>query len=372
MSVVNIGQVEIGQEQANRSISLQKQLRQEVLAVIQKDESQSKVEYQLIKKSMFIFFLWFASYLGFLYIAALNNLTSIILSSLFLGFINTILCCAVFHDASHGVFKSFPRMSEAIAFAVASLFGASSMIWYSKHVKTHHVHTNVFGKDKDIASNEVFRFHEFDKWHRPHKFQHYYALPLYSLLMLKWIFYDDIKSVLVNEHGYQGKWYFLSVGDVLLSRIIHLLVFLIIPALYFNSFYVVLLSYLLVNLVMGVMLSVIFQLAHINPKVLFQIASEAKNTNRLLDQLTSTADFATNNKLITWVTGGLNMQVIHHLFPHLSHTLYPQIQSVVKSFCQKNGLTYNEYSTLFSALKAHLAHLKQFSKSHNHLPPKQV
>ena len=71
------------------------------------------------------------------------------------------------------------------------------------------------------------------------------------------------------------------------------------------------------------------------------------------------SDFATNNKIVSWFTGGLNFQVEHHLFPNISHIHYPQISKIVKDVCKEYNVTYNEYKNVALAINSHVSHLKQ-------------
>ena len=50
-----------------------------------------------------------------------------------------------------------------------------------------------------------------------------------------------------------------------------------------------------------------------------------------MHQIESTVDFCPRNPVLTWMLGGLNYQIEHHLFPRLPHTLYPQIAGIVRS-----------------------------------------
>lgn len=338
---------------------MQNQLRKEIKILL--NETHSNGLQKLVKKSLFLLVLFLSSYVGYLYSASLNHLILIILSSFLLALSSLIFCLSVFHDASHGIFKS-SKISQFIAFSIGCLFGISSILWHDKHVKKHHAYTNVFGKDTDIYTGGLFRLHKFDTWQKKHRFQHFYAVPLYSLLLLKWIYFDDFHSIIINRYHYKRKKYFLCIGEVLLTRITHILFFLVLPSFYFSSLSYQLYSYLIIQLTMGVILSIIFQLAHINNKTTFHTTSDAKNENHFLDQLSSTADFAPDNKFMIWVTGGLNMQVVHHLFPYITHMNYSIIQPLVKLFCQKHGLQYNEYPSFFLAFKEHLYYLKSLSK----------
>ncbi len=82
-----------------------------------------------------------------------------------------------------------------------------------------------------------------------------------------------------------------------------------------------------------------------------------------IHQVSTTANFSTRNKMLCWLLGGLNFQVEHHLFPRISHIHYPKINEFVKETCSEFNVTYNEYGSMFSALKSHLLHIKKLGNS---------
>jgi len=74
----------------------------------------------------------------------------------------------------------------------------------------------------------------------------------------------------------------------------------------------------------GIILSIIFQLAHVVPTVDMPVPDKEgslKNT-WAIHQLFTTSNFAPNNRIVSWYTGGLNNQVEHHIFPNISHIHY--------------------------------------------------
>mmetsp|Transcript_12368 Transcript_12368/g.15666 ORF Transcript_12368/g.15666 Transcript_12368/m.15666 type:complete len:336 (+) Transcript_12368:3-1010(+) len=58
------------------------------------------------------------------------------------------------------------------------------------------------------------------------------------------------------------------------------------------------------------------------------------------------------------VSGGLNHQIEHHLFPSICHTNYVYIQDVVEETCREFGVPYQSEDTLWSAYGKMLKHLK--------------
>jgi linoleoyl-CoA desaturase len=109
----------------------------------------------------------------------------------------------------------------------------------------------------------------------------------------------------------------------------------------------------------------VFQLAHTVEHTEFPVTDEI--TNRLPDefaahQIKTTANFATRNKVISWLVGGLNFQIEHHLFPKISHVHYPAISEIVKCVCAEYQLQYIEYPTMRQAVFAHVRFLRRLGK----------
>jgi linoleoyl-CoA desaturase len=82
-------------------------------------------------------------------------------------------------------------------------------------------------------------------------------------------------------------------------------------------------------------------------------------TEWAVHQIKTTANFATENKVVNWMLGGLNFQVEHHLFPRISHVHYPKINKIVKETCRDFNINYLEFPTMSSAIRSHLLHLKK-------------
>jgi linoleoyl-CoA desaturase len=55
----------------------------------------------------------------------------------------------------------------------------------------------------------------------------------------------------------------------------------------------------------------------------------------VVHELDTTANFAMKNPFWTWVLGGLNFQVEHHLFPQISHVHYPKLAKIVQDVCKE-------------------------------------
>jgi len=122
-----------------------------------------------------------------------------------------------------------------------------------------------------------------------------------------------------------------------------------------------LLGYFLVNMTMGIILSVVFQLAHVVEKTTFEQTTDLPKIIQqewAVHEVMTTANFAEKNKTISWLVGGLNFQVEHHLFPRISHVHYPALSKIVKAKCKSFNIPYHSYKTMASALASHVRLMK--------------
>jgi linoleoyl-CoA desaturase len=117
---------------------------------------------------------------------------------------------------------------------------------------------------------------------------------------------------------------------------------------------------------MGLILSVVFQLAHVVEKTTFEEVGDIPKTIQkewAVHEVLTTANFAEKNKVISWFAGGLNYQVEHHLFPRISHVHYPAISKIVKEKCQSFNLPYHSYKTMAGALASHVRLMKMLGSN---------
>jgi len=116
----------------------------------------------------------------------------------------------------------------------------------------------------------------------------------------------------------------------------------------------------------GFILSIVFQLAHTVEHTSFPVADN--ESGKMYDewaihQLKTTANFATKNRIISWLVGGLNFQIEHHLFPKISHIHYPAISRIIKQACHEHGIVYVEYKRMYHAVFSHVAFLKEMGRA---------
>jgi linoleoyl-CoA desaturase len=145
------------------------------------------------------------------------------------------------------------------------------------------------------------------------------------------------------------------------TKILYAGIWIVIPMIFFPlSWWQVLIGFIVMHYTAGLILSIVFQLAHVIEDTSMPLPDESgtmKNT-WAIHQLFTTVNFSTKNRLINWFTGGLNHQVEHHIFPNISHIHYTKIATIVKKTALEFNLPYHEYRTTRSAIAAHFRHLK--------------
>ncbi len=270
----------------------------------------------------------------------------------------------VMHDSNHESFSSKKWVNKIMGSSIYILAG-NVYNWKVQHNVLHHTFTNIQGHDEDIDAGRIIRFSKHAKWFKIHKFQKYYSIFLYGLLTLNWAITTDfiqMRNYLKRKLSY-GKfpnpakeWTLLIV-----TKLIYYTLWIALPLLVLDiAWWKVLLGFFVMHYTAGMILSVIFQLAHVVPKTEMPLPDKDGNLKHTwaIHQLYTTSNFAPKNKFISWYTGGLNHQVEHHIFPNISHIHYSKIAKIVKATASEFNLPYNEYKTTRKAILEHFKQLK--------------
>ena len=73
---------------------------------------------------------------------------------------------------------------------------------------------------------------------------------------------------------------------------------------------------------------------------------QVEDTDYYKHQVLTSHSFTGTNAFTAWFTflftGGLNLQIEHHLFPTVNHCHLPYIQQIVKDVCKKHDVFYHE------------------------------
>ncbi len=277
---------------------------------------------------------------------------------------------SVMHDANHGSFSKNETVNNWMGYTL-NLVGGSIFNWKLQHNILHHTYTNVSDYDEDIADKGVLKFSPHSAGKGLYKLQFVYAFFFYGIMTLYWIvvkdflqFFRHIRNGINVSSRIENIRIFSKIVAV---KVIHFAVIFGVPTLLFNiSFTEVLMGWLLMHFVAGIILTVIFQLAHTVEGTSHPLPDASGNIENdwAIHQLNTTVNFSPNNKLLSWYVGGLNYQVEHHLFPKICHVHYAAIAPIVKQTAEEFGIPYLQNDTFYKALRSHLVILHRFG----HMP----
>lgn len=289
-----------------------------------------------------------------------------VLECVALGGIVAAIGFNVMHDGAHGSFSKYKWINRLAALSL-NILGGNHFMWNVKHNVIHHAYTNVDGIDDDINIQPWMRMSTTQKKYSFHKYQHLYFWLLYSLLYILWIFVLDYTKYFRSKIGNMPLKK-MKVADHITFwsfKVVNLALYVGIP-IYMVGFQTWLVGFLIFSTLAGFIISIVFQLAHTVEHTAFPMPDA--ETGRLEDewavhQLKTTANFATNNKVVNWLVGGLNFQVEHHLFPKISHVHYPAISKIIRNTCREYGIPYIEYPKTRYAIASHVSFLKQMGRA---------
>jgi len=321
---------------------------------------------KLYAKTIILLTTLVVGYIWMVFFTPESNLVSVFICML-LGVNMASIGFNVMHDGAHGSYSSRKWVNTFMGLSL-NVLGGNVYIWSQKHNINHHSYTNVEGMDDDIDVKPYIRIHQDQEKKWFHRFQHYYSLFLYCTTYLFWIFFNDFNKYFtgkIAEHTKMRKMNLPEHFSFWISKVLYVFFFIILP-FFFVGIIPTILGYLILASTAGVVIAVVFQLAHIVEDTHF-VVPEGDDTKIQTEwakhQINTTVNFATRSKSMSWILGGLNFQVEHHLFPKISHVHYPAINKIVKATCKEYGVNYREFPTVVSAIKSHFIHLKQVGQA---------
>jgi linoleoyl-CoA desaturase len=275
-----------------------------------------------------------------------------------MSFIGFNIC----HDAIHGSYSKNQLVNKCLGF-LFNLIGANVYVWNITHNKIHHTYTNIIGHDGDLdVAPGMVRVSPDEKYKPIHRYQHIYAFFLYSLASLSWFFRKDYMKFFQEKVGsHVNKHPKIEYFNLFFYKLIYYFLFIILPLMVMQiTWWQFLIGFLVMNFAEGLVLALVFQLAHLVQDTEMPHPAEHENIEESWPehQMRTTANFSRKSHVAAFLCGGLNYQIEHHLFPKVCHIHYPAISHIVKETALEFGLPYNENETFLSALKSHYRFLK--------------
>ncbi|MBI5917290.1 MAG: acyl-CoA desaturase [Bacteroidetes bacterium] len=341
-------------------------LTSRVNAYFQQNDVGKYGNWKLYVKSLVVFSIFLTPY--FLIMSNYFNEWVMLLLTIVIGMGMSFVGMCVMHDGNHGSYSRRRWVNNLMGSSIYILAG-NVYNWKVQHNVLHHTYTNIAEHDEDLNTDGLLRLHKHDQWKRFHKFQHLYSVFIYGLLTFNWVIRKDYRQL--KEYIGRGFVFDKKINPtkewtiLITTKVLYLLVWIVLPILLLDvAWWKVLLGFFVMHYTAGVILSVVFQLAHIVEDTETPLPDEQGNMENtfVIHQLCTTANFAPKNKLVSFFVGGLNFQIEHHIFPHISHVHYPKISKIVKETALEFGLPYNEYNTTRKAILSHFRTLRELGR----------
>ncbi|WP_299228389.1 acyl-CoA desaturase [uncultured Psychroserpens sp.] len=274
---------------------------------------------------------------------------------------------SVMHDAIHGSYSKHKEVNTLLGYTF-NLIGANATVWKIQHNVLHHTYTNINEFDDDLNSPFFLRFSPHAKHHWLNQFQHIYIWFFYAISTVFWVTIKDFvrlkryKNIGFFNKKYEYEKIFLSI---IAWKLLYYSYALVLPMLMVNQpWWLILLAFLSMHIITGLLVSIVFQIAHIMPENDFPVPDKSGNIEEswYSHQFATTSNFSPRNKFIFWFTGGLNYQVEHHLLPDVCHVHYKKISKIVSQTAQDYGFRYHVKKTLYQALVDHIQMLRLLGK----------
>jgi len=276
------------------------------------------------------------------------------------GLAQTFLLLNIAHDSNHNAISSRPLVNKTLNY-VFDLCGINSYMWRILHHRGHHSCINLHGEDDALSGRGIFRFTPYESRTPWHRFQHIYALLVYALFSLDYVFFRDFQCFFFPTHEYlrRTKHPLREYAVLFAGKGFYLTYMLVLPMLVLGkSPLMVAGAFFLVHLVIGLSVTLVFQTTHTIDSTYFP-SNRGEFDNGVYHIFATTADYATENPLVGWLVGGLNHHIVHHLCPFVCHTHYAPLTRIVRETAEEFGVPYRQHPTMTRAIWHHLILLKQ-------------
>lgn len=279
-----------------------------------------------------------------------------------LPFMNWLLVGNVVHEAGHFSFTECQWLNETLALLSAPL-DFNITFWYLQHNMSHHTHTNEAAHDIDTHHAEpMIRSHSQATWNPLNAFQSItgpllnFTLAIISqtityplLLVLK----DKLPTKFFGNYDAYLKY---SIPKLVIQAALTLL-FIVVPFLLFK--WPKALAFILIPYVISAMIFMtVTQVSHIQEEA----QPEKPNENWMRQMVESSLDYSQESEFWFLVSGGLNIQSLHHCLPAMGSSqlfhLYPKFRAI----CEKHGVKLHEVPTFWDAIKKYWSHMANLSK----------
>ena len=259
------------------------------------------------------------------------------------------------HDANHGAASRRSWINDLLGFG-ADAIGGCKYNWMCQHW-THHAFTNHHTLDPDAVNAEpMLLFNDYPKEHPKrqfrHNFQAFYFLPVLSGYWLSMILNPQTFTLVhegAKEVGIRQDNDFLKSRRIVATscRMLYIYLNIIRPLMNngLENWFMTMVHILTMGAAESLTLASLFALSHNFEHVDRDPTKGKRESGKAVCWFKSQVETSSTygGGIAGALTGGLNFQVEHHLFPRMSSAWYPYIAPKVREICAKHGVRYAYY-----------------------------
>ena len=266
-----------------------------------------------------------------------------------------VVICNYWHDGLHFSLSTDWRINAVLPYLFPWL--SSPWMWYHQHVIGHHAYTNVDHKDPDLAhAPQLMREHKSIKWRKNHAKQETWVVFGFVWSVAVGLGLQVLSDIRANTRGaYNNVVPYAKLEPArlyahIIGRMFYVFILFVWPYLAFPFWKGFIFATVPITLFSWYFM-INSQINHLTTET-----AHASDPHFLKHQVITAQDFGAQNAWCTFFSGGLNMQIEHHMFPCVNHCHLPALQPKVKALCLKHGVAYNEVSGYKEAFRTHIEH----------------
>ncbi|ETO19642.1 hypothetical protein RFI_17589 [Reticulomyxa filosa] len=318
------------------------------------------------------------------------------IAAIVFGISKSLMVIQSTHACSHYSFSIYPKLNRFVYWLNMSIAGDTPAQWTAKHVIAHHIDTNITPEDDDTMYplKRVLPGLPRCWWH---SYQHLYIWILYFFVFLPWTVSHNIKVIFGLIYGkmFEGVAELLLIRRDIICKNLDLFVCLLklqclenqvrhngafdwtetlscimihhitrlAPFFFVDTWFGAIFVVLMTELSSSMWFSLQFAVNHeIAEATLFSdLSTKVHSQNRDWGehQLLTSHNYSIDFSPSLYLSGGLNYQIEHHLFPSIHYKYYPDLSKIVQQTAKEFNLPYNSSVTFLEGIGRHYQLLKE-------------
>ena len=210
---------------------------------------------------------------------------SVLLMWALIGFGMSGIGLSIMHDANHNAYSKNKNVNKWMGYFL-NIVGGYDINWRIQHNVLHHTYTNIIGMDEDVDAGIVLRFTKDQNLKPYHRLQHIYAWFLYGLMTIQWSFDKDfLQLIRYHKNGLlkiQKRNFTNQMALLIFYKVIYYSYVLVLPLIFLDNWWLVIIGYLTMHYTAGLILSVVFQCAHVMEPNDFNSPNESRVVDKNL------------------------------------------------------------------------------------------